>query len=321
MKRFTNILLLADGECWQDTPLLRAISLAKHNQANLTIISPTIFPNNNCSQNDSDYNKLKKTIVNDRRDQLEKIISKVSTDISIKVKIIKGEIFPGVIHEVLQNRYDLVMKCSEKNNSLQNRLFGSTDMHLLRKCPCPVWNIHANEKEKYQRFFAAINVQTGNDDEMMDDLNNQILEITSSLALAEFSEFHIVHAWTAPGESYLSGPRFGPKGNTKVTDLLKQQKLMHETKVDELVKSFTENISQETLEYLQPQVHILKGEPYKVIPDLALRKKADLVVMGTAARTGIPGFVKGNTSESILKSIGCSVLTIKHPEFATPVTV
>jgi len=39
---------------------------------------------------------------------------------------------------------------------------------------------------------------------------------------------------------------------------------------------------------------------------------ADLVVMGTIARTGIPGFITGNTAESILNQIYCSVLEIKQ---------
>jgi len=40
MKRFKNILLLADGDCWEDTALQRGVTLAEHNQADLTIIRP-----------------------------------------------------------------------------------------------------------------------------------------------------------------------------------------------------------------------------------------------------------------------------------------
>jgi nucleotide-binding universal stress UspA family protein len=41
--------------------------------------------------------------------------------------------------------------------------------------------------------------------------------------------------------------------------------------------------------------------------------------MGTVARTGISGFVMGNTAETILSQIDCSVLAIKPPGFETPV--
>jgi nucleotide-binding universal stress UspA family protein len=50
-----------------------------------------------------------------------------------------------------------------------------------------------------------------------------------------------------------------------------------------------------------------------------LRLNVDLVVMGTVARAGIPGFFMGNTAESILNQIDCSVLTVKPPGFVSPV--
>ena len=75
------------------------------------------------------------------------------------------------------------------------------------------------------------------------------------------------------------------------------------------------------MEYIQPQVHIVKGKAHKVIQDLVQEQKADLVVMGTVARTGIPGVITGNTAESILNNIGCSVLAVKPPGFVTPVTL
>jgi hypothetical protein len=43
--------------------------------------------------------------------------------------------------------------------------------------------------------------------------------------------------------------------------------------------------------------------------------------MGSVGRTGIPGFIMGNTAEMILNQIDCSVLVIKPPGFATLVTV
>ena len=49
--------------------------------------------------------------------------------------------------------------------------------------------------------------------------------------------------------------------------------------------------------------------------------KADLVVMGTVARTGIPGYIVGNTAEMILSQIACAVLAVKPPGFTSPVTL
>ena len=44
MERFKNILLIADGGCWRETAFQKALSLAQHNQADLTLIRCVDFP-------------------------------------------------------------------------------------------------------------------------------------------------------------------------------------------------------------------------------------------------------------------------------------
>jgi nucleotide-binding universal stress UspA family protein len=66
---------------------------------------------------------------------------------------------------------------------------------------------------------------------------------------------------------------------------------------------------------------LIKGSARKEVPVLSRQLEADLIVMGTVARTGIPGFIMGNTAEAILNQIDCSVLAVKPPGFVTPVTL
>lgn len=75
------------------------------------------------------------------------------------------------------------------------------------------------------------------------------------------------------------------------------------------------------MDYLKPQLHLIKGLARKEVPALARRLQVDCIVMGTVARTGIRGFIMGNTAETILEQIDCSVLAIKPPGFVTPVAL
>jgi nucleotide-binding universal stress UspA family protein len=50
-------------------------------------------------------------------------------------------------------------------------------------------------------------------------------------------------------------------------------------------------------------------------------EKIDTIVMGTVARVGIAGFLMGNTAETILGRVACSVLAVKPEGFVTPVQV
>ncbi len=320
MKRFKNILFVADDTCARQVPLQRAADLAEHNQADLTVIMPLDLPRDSGSR-DGVYARLRQAIVRDRREQVEAMIKGIEGPVTISGTVIEEKVFPGIIREVLRHGYDLVMKCAEKSSGLHDRLFGGTDMHLLRKCPCPVWIMQDDGKTRYERIVAAVDIGQAESDSNVDALNRQILEMASSLALSEFSDLHIVHAWTAWGESLLNTPRFSFTGDSEVAQWVEGQKNEHRTKVQQLMEDLTATLGRDTLEFLKPEVHIIKGEPHRVIPRLVREVAADLVVMGTVGRTGIPGFIMGNTAETILQSIGCSVLAVKPPGFVTPVTL
>lgn len=46
-----------------------------------------------------------------------------------------------------------------------------------------------------------------------------------------------------------------------------------------------------------------------------------LLVMGTVTRTGIQGFLIGNTAEQILQRVACSVLAVKPDGVVSPVQI
>jgi nucleotide-binding universal stress UspA family protein len=75
------------------------------------------------------------------------------------------------------------------------------------------------------------------------------------------------------------------------------------------------------LQGLTYRVHFVKGEAGRVIPEVAAKNEADLIVMGTLSRSGVAGFLIGNTAEKILHKVDCSVLAVKPEGFVTPVKV
>ncbi len=88
-----------------------------------------------------------------------------------------------------------------------------------------------------------------------------------------------------------------------------------------LFSQVTRNFGQDTVDYLKLQAHLVRGWACKEIPALTKRIDVDLVVMGTICRSGVPGFIMGNTAEMILNQVDCSVLAVKPLSFVTPVTV
>ena len=106
-----------------------------------------------------------------------------------------------IVRQVERGGYDLVLKSCEETRGMKRALFGSIDMNLMRKCPCPVLIVKSTEQEHFGLIVAAVDRDADSPENHL--LNIRILELSAWLALAESSELHIVHAWTMPFESLL----------------------------------------------------------------------------------------------------------------------
>lgn len=322
MQRFKDVLCVAAPDSFNGAALERAAALAKNNQACLTVVEviDKIPPNNKLLDRFISPEDLQAKIVAEHRKGLEKLVAPWNTNIEIQTKVLIGIPFFEVIREVLRNGRDLVIKAAE-SGELLDRVFGSDDMHLLRKCPCPVWLVKSKSPKVYHRILAAVDVDDCYPSEELNTrhlLNLQILEMASSLALSESAELHIVHAWEAIGEGAMRSAVM-TRTEEEIIAYVEEVRQQYKQKLNVLIDGINSKLGQDVLEYLNPQTHLMKGSPRKEIPVLAQDIEADLVIMGTVARTGIPGFFMGNTAETILNRLDCSVLAIKPPAFVTPI--
>lgn len=319
MKRFSNILLIADEDTDHTQAAQRAIKLAKNNQAALTVcaVVDAVPADMQMAITAVTPGEIRDILVTEKREKLEEIIkSTTDEEIAIEAKVLVGKPFVEIIRQVLGASYDLVIKSAEGGSSVKDTLLGSTDMHLLRKCPCPVWIIKTNEHAHYRRILAAVDQDP--EDAVKDALNRQILEMSTSLSLAEFSELHIVHAWRLVAESLYRSPRTSVS-EAEVDEMVAEEARARRLWLETLVSNYGTKADKDMVDYLEPQLHLVKGYAKQVVPTKARELDVDLIVMGTVARTGISGFFMGNTAETILNQIDCSVLAIKPPGFVSPV--
>ena len=318
MKRFKNILFVFESAVDGRMALERAATLAGNNQAQLTVVEVMDeLPSTVGAASESmSLEMLQEAMLEDRRERLKRLVEPIRTDVHVNTRVLVGTPFLEIIREVLQGQRDLVMKSAQ--GGTLNRVFGSNDMHLLRKCPCPVWLMKPTEAKSYRRILAA--VDSGDDDDRgkKNSLNRQVLEMATSLANSEFSEFHVVHVWRAYGESALRSG-FSRMPEEKLTAYLEDVYQQHHQWLNALMNDLATWVGKDAVDYVKPQLHLLKGNAKDEIPRLAGELQVDLIVMGTLARAGIPGFIMGNTAETILNHLDCSVLAVKPEGFVTPV--
>lgn len=318
MRRFMNILYVNESSVEQEKALARAVSLAENNNARLTVIDviPVITAGIGLPPGGPISSDLQTWVASEHLHRLEKLVSPFVAKLKIKLEVLVGKTFLEVIRAVLRNAYDLVIKPAEDLVLLES-LFGSNDMHLLRKCPCPVWLLNRNEKTCFNNILAAVDFDPFNPLTSQLDLNLEILELSSSLAIAENATLHIVHAWDAFAESTLLSR--ASTSEKSVVDYVDIEHRRHANGLVLLNGELSKLIGERSYKKLSPRHHLPKGPAEKAIARLAKDLRADLVVMGTIARTGIAGFIIGNTAETILDQLTCSVLAVKPPGFVTPV--
>ena len=227
----------------------------------------------------------------------------------IYTQVLTGIPFIEVIHAVQRNGYDLLMKVARPSGKLAERLFGSSDMHLLRKCPCPVWIDRPDCALPYQSILAAVDPKghTG------EGLNRLIMDLATSLAEREQARLHVVHVWQLEGEPMLRSGR-GRISEVDLRNLLDVYKRRHRLGLDRLLNDYDMVSGDEN-------VHLLKGDTAQSKAALARELSTDLIVMGTVGRSGIAGLLISNTAEDVLQTTHASVLTIKPKKFVSPIAL
>ncbi|MCW8956486.1 MAG: universal stress protein [Gammaproteobacteria bacterium] len=324
MNRFKNILCVVESGKSSKPALERAVTLAENNQARLTVVEviPKMTAGIGMPEGGPITADLQAALIKTHTQSLETQIEPYLSRVKIGTRVLSGVPFLEIIREVLRNDHDLVIKVPETRDWL-DRIFTSDDMHLLRKCPCPVWIIKPQAAKSYRRILVAVDVGDAYPPDELESrrlLNQQILQMASTMALSDFAELHIAHVWEAIGENAMRST-FMRTPEEDIDNYVENVKQQHKDNLENFTRQTIRNMSQDTIDYLKPHTHLVKGSARKEIPVLAKKIEADLVVMGTVARTGIPGFIMGNTAETILNQIDCSVLAIKPPGFETPVTL
>ena len=320
MNRFKNILYVLNDQIKEPSAsLLRAVSLAKNNQADLTIlyVLPKLSLSARSKEIGIDEQKIQKNVVEHEEANLHRLTASLDGAFQAKTELRVGKKYIETIRAVKVNNFDLVVKEADEFSWL-DRFLGSDDMHLLRKCPCPVWLLKKNEKPDYGHVMAAVDFDTEDDDSSNDELNTMIMDLASSLSLSDFASLHVVNAYDVPEAGFIS--LWVEQPDKVERELYESEYRLRKYKMDRLLNDLKHKLGEESYKYLSPCPRIVQGIPGRELPKVATSIKADLVVMGTVARTGIAGLVIGNTAETVLSQLQCSVLAIKPKDFVSPVT-
>ncbi|MFC1575623.1 universal stress protein [Gemmatimonadota bacterium] len=307
MLQFKNILVVSSSEERDRNALELGLELAGRSGGKLTVANAVRLSPHPERFRGGSSDGFRDVLSRAADDGLQEIVQDLpDLQSAIKTRVLLGPPAMEMVREVMRSGHDLVIKTAGGSGSLTDRLLGSVDMRLLRWCPCPVWIVKGEEGPEPGRILAA--VDPSREERPNPELNRKILEISVDLARSRDADLHVLHAWAAWGESLMRSRLSSEEMETYV-----EATRTHAVEaLSDLLRPFEDQI-------LPSQWHLIEGEPEDAIGGFIKANEVGLVVMGTVGRTGIPGFVMGNTAEAILERVECSVLAVKPEGFQTPV--
>ncbi|HET9950112.1 MAG TPA: universal stress protein [Longimicrobiales bacterium] len=303
MEPFRSILVDIDATAAYHPELDRAVRLARAAGAKLTIADVMSVPPEARAYLSED---LERQLVSHRRDQLENVARTVA-GVPVQAVLLSGRPATALIREVLRSGHDLLVRSHARDLVARPPApYGAINMELFRQCPCPVLVEGPGAAVTHPRILGAVHATS--EDPADQALNAKIVELTLLVARLEQGTPMLLHAWEPYAEELVRRYAGGETVPAYVASAAERGR-----------ESLMRSAAPVRDRVAETQMFLRRGWPDDVIPEFAVAEGVDLVVMGSVARSGISGFLIGNTAERVLRKLTCSVLTVKPDDFVSPV--
>jgi nucleotide-binding universal stress UspA family protein len=308
MKQFNNILICGHPDHIDMKLLEHAADIAASNKANVKVIHViTDYPKDvRTWWNVRNPGKLREKIISEREDFLDGLVEnliKLGVENATR-KLLWGEPIVEIAKETLHQNYDMLMMVSKHKGKASYGALGHASSDLIRQCPCPIWVTKKKVKRRVHSIVACLGGSAG--EIKLEDTNAKILDHAAAIAKAEHSELHIVHVMPPYGSEKKSNK---DEINSDLAAFLDHVRDSIKTPCNRFLADYDMSVN-------DAQIHLLIGPPATTIPEFVESKGADLVVMATAAYTGLSSLIVGNTAEKVLKRINSPLLVVKSDAFS-----
>ena len=247
----------------------------------------------------------------DRPAELRRLIEMARREnVQTSCEVLQGDDSLELFDRIKKEGCDIVVKAAQPLTLAQRTYFGHADDRFLRMSPCSVWITKPSGNSGRKRILAAVDAAPSygqfDADSIRKDLDRAVIEFAVLAAQIEEADLQVVNVWEFDLELPLqSRAGFAPAGVAEVETTLRQK---HERSLTQLLAPYNRRIS---------RVHLLKGNAANEVARLATNESIDAIVMGTVSRSGIAGWLFGNTAEKVLIQSECSLVTVKPCRFSS----
>ncbi|RBW51104.1 universal stress protein [Marinobacter sp. F3R11] len=290
-----KFLIVMDPAQKHQKALARGIELARATGAHLEVVAFTHEHLGALPSAPTVQQQARDAMVELRQRWLDQMLALSDcSDLTITTHTVwEKHIHQWIIEHCHPNRFSAVIKTGQRSETL---LYTPTDWHLIRECPVPVMLVAEQKWNHAHPILAAVDLSSGKP--VKKALNTKIIKQANALAKALGVEVHLVHA-------------------LHISEILADLEIInvaeHEKKRKEALEPAITHLCN-TWHLRRDQIHLAAGPAHKVIPSVASKLKADMVVIGTSGKTGLRARVIGNTAEKVLTHLRTDLLAIKPGE-------
>ncbi|MCW5518257.1 universal stress protein [Aureitalea sp. L0-47] len=285
MKLLEKILVALDFSNSSENVLANAIEMAKIFDS--TIIPIHILPDN--ISNDKVRESLQETTVT-KLQEVEKQISDEGVSVK-KSLLMTGTPYKAITRAALDTGANLILMGSGETKKSDSFRLGTTAQRVIHRSEKPVFIIKEGVLLNVHHILCPVDFSPTS----KRALNNAI-----TMARRFKSELTILAVCEPEGSNWF----FSEKEQERE---IEHQYSMHKKDLDSFLKDFN-------LRDLNWTKEIPKGNPSEEILSSISRKMIDLLVIGTAGRTGINRMLMGSVTEKVVREVPCSFLTLKSQD-------
>jgi universal stress protein E len=214
--------------------------------------------------------------LSDSRRFLEAMRSSIAAeDLEIRTSVAcETPLYAGIVRKVRELMPDLVIRCVESRDNKRQSALNSTDWQLLRTCPAPLMLTRGRTWHPVPRIAAGVDLGGA------PAANHSVLVSAAYLASGCGGDLEIVY-------SEPDGASSQSLGSMRA---LAAERGLHSARLE-----------------------LLRGPPERTLPALAREHELDVLVLGALSqRTGALGDAVGTLTESLIESLDCDFLLVRH---------
>ncbi|MDR8524940.1 universal stress protein [Shewanella fidelis] len=289
MIAYHNTLTLIDNDSAAQEALNKALQLARKTKAKVTALKIN-RPNNNLlsrlgliPENALDPMLFVKKLINQYQRQ--------GVEIEVKqLNNVKDHI--ALIDESTRRHYDLII-INNQHHSLLKEVMPSRESHLLRDSALPIMIVGNKHWQPHGHILTALETTESNFEH--NQLNQSLLDDTQQLSRLLNSDIHLVNCYQLENWSMAVTADSHHRSD-------EEQKQQHWQRLLDKAKHY---------QLKREHLHLEQGLPDHVIPNVAHKCNANLLVIGAGEHHGLISELKGHTSAVIIDQLKCDILAIK----------